>query len=103
MSLPRLTHLQFITLGLVSRGTNCGRDLRDALKRAGVRLSGPAFYQMMSRLEDGGLVRGWYDQHVVDGQIIRKRCYELSAAGNRAWRHCRDFYARWADDRPLPA
>lgn len=69
-----------------------GRQVRRELGRRGVRRSGPAFYQMMARLEDAGLVGGEYDQKVVAGQIIKERRYTLTPAGAAAWNATRDFY-----------
>ncbi len=92
MKLPELSHLQFVVLGALLAGDRAGRELRAGLKRYRVRQSGPAFYQMMSRLESAGLVKGWYTQDVVDGQIIKERNYHLTADGGRAWRACREFY-----------
>ncbi len=106
MSIPRLTHLQFMILGLLQSETTCGKGLRAALRRSGERRSGPSFYQLMARLEDGGFVRGRYQQEIVDGQIIRERCYELTALGGRAWRQSRDFYLQWINrftEGPAPA
>jgi hypothetical protein len=94
MPLPRLTHLQFLVVSNLLRGAARGRDLRGRLRDAGIRQSGPAFYQMMAALEDGGYVSGWYEQQVVDGQIIRERHYKVLAAGKTAWLGCRDFYLR---------
>ena len=92
MALPRLTHLQFLVITALLREAAPGRALRTHLKGAGVRQSGPAFYQMMAVLEDGELVSGWYEQEVVDGQIIRQRHYKVLAGGRKAWEHSRDFY-----------
>ncbi len=92
MSLPPLTHLQFLVISQLLRGSDRGRDLRAALKTSGVRQSGPAFYQMMASLEDGALVEGWYVQQVITGQIIRERHYRVLASGRRAWQQSRDFY-----------
>ena len=92
MTLPRLTHLQFFVVSDLLRGTTRGRDLRARLRAAGVRQSGPAFYQMMAALEDAGLVSGWYEQKVVDAQIIRERHYRVLASGRKAWQSSRDFY-----------
>lgn len=90
---PQLTHLQFKVLGLLlERHEPSGLWLRDELRSAGVRQSGPAFYQMMARLEDGGLVAGRYRRRSVDGQPIKERIYQVSAAGLAAWRETRDFY-----------
>lgn len=94
MSLPKLTHLQFLVISELLRGVARGRDLRSRLHAAGVRQSGPAFYQMMAALEDAGFVSGWYEQQIVEGQIIRERHYKVLASGKTAWRTSRDFYVR---------
>jgi DNA-binding PadR family transcriptional regulator len=98
MKIPDLSHLQFLVLGGLHGGELTGRAIREALKRYRVRQSGPAFYQMMARLEKSGLVKGWYTQDVVDGQIIKERCYRIAAAGERAWRESRRFYAAAIDE-----
>jgi DNA-binding PadR family transcriptional regulator len=90
--IPEITHLQFLVLGLLRAGERPGRHLRRALQRRGVSRTGPAFYQMMARLEDAGLVAGAYDQKVVEGQIIKERRYTLTDAGDRAWTATRAFY-----------
>jgi DNA-binding PadR family transcriptional regulator len=90
--LPAITHLQFLVLGLLRDQPRAGRDIRGELRRHGVRRTAPAFYQMMARLEDAGLVEGWYDQKIVEGQLIKERHYRLRPAGARAWGVTRDFY-----------
>jgi DNA-binding PadR family transcriptional regulator len=90
--IPRLSHLQFLVVGLLRGRTLPGREIRDQLKLFGVRKSGPAFYQLMSRLEDAGLVEGNYHQEIIDGQIIRERHYTITADATRAWEGSRDFY-----------
>ena len=94
MPLPRLTHLQFLVLTELSHGTGRGRDLRQRLRDAGVRQSGPAFYQMMSLLEDSGFVSGWYEQRVVAGQIIRERHYKVETVGKKALQESKMFYVQ---------
>jgi DNA-binding PadR family transcriptional regulator len=91
--IPEITHLQFLVLGMLRSGARLGREIRRELGRHGARRSGPAFYQMMARLEDAGLIEGEYDQKVVRGQIIKERRYTLTSAGQTAWRATRDFYA----------
>lgn len=90
--IPRLSHLQFLVVGALQGRSVPGREVREALRRFGVRKSGPGFYQLMARLEDAGLVEGRYHQEIVDGQIIRERHYMLTADGRRAWDTSRDFY-----------
>ena len=79
MSAPRLSNLQFLVLGALRSGPRTGREIRSELERFDVNKSGPAFYQMMSRLEASGLVSGDYQQEIVESQIIRERRYELLA------------------------
>ncbi len=90
--IPDITHLQFLVLGMIRGESRLGRDVRRELSKHGVNRSGPAFYQMMARLEDAGLVTGEYDQKVVAGQIIKERRYTLTPDGAAAWRATRDFY-----------
>lgn len=95
--IPPITHLQFLVLGLLRRGPRPGRFVRRALARHGVRRSGPAFYQMMARLEDGGFVAGEYDQKIVERQIIKERRYTLTDRGESAWTSTRAFYTEAID------
>ena len=105
--IPEITHLQFLVLGMLRDDERPGRALRRALARHGVRRTGPAFYQMMARLEDAGLVAGAYEQKIVDGQIIKERRYTITAAGGAAWTATRAFYAEAIDTygarKPRPA
>ena len=100
MPLPPLTHLQFAILDVLGAKERSGREVREKLKKLGIRKSGPAFYQLMSRLEDAKFIKGWYDQKVIDSQIIKERRYTLLGAGARAWERTLDFYAHSATRRP---
>jgi DNA-binding PadR family transcriptional regulator len=101
MRLPEITHLQFLVLEALGSGDEPGRALRALLVAHGVRSSGPAFYQMMSRLEDAGFVEGEYTQRVVAGQNLKERQYRLTRAGARAVEATRSFYLNRATARPL--
>ena len=92
--LPAITHLQFLVLDALTGGEQAGRDVRAVLARFRIRNSAPAFYQMMSRLEAAGLVEGWYDQKVIDGQLLKERRYRLTRGGQRALAETRSFYQR---------
>jgi DNA-binding PadR family transcriptional regulator len=98
MKIPDLSHLQFIVLGQLLAGEATGRSVRESLKRFRVRQSGPAFYQMMARLERAGLAEGRYTQDVIDGQMIKERHYRITPNGAAAWRDCRSFYERIIED-----
>jgi DNA-binding PadR family transcriptional regulator len=90
--LPKITHMQFLVLGLLKEHDQPGRALREALAAYGVRRSAPAFYQLMARLERDRLVDGWYEQVTAGDQAVTERRYRLRPAGARLWTEARDFY-----------
>jgi hypothetical protein len=105
-ALPTLTHLQFLVLGVLRGGDVPGRHLRQALAAHGVRRSGPAFYQLMARMERERLVEGWYEQVAVGDQSVTERRYRVTAEGAGRWNRARVFYEqvsraprrlRWSD------
>ena len=92
MRLPDLTHLQFVIVDVLGPREKSGRELRQGLRERGIRKSGPGFYQLMARLEEAGVVKGWYDQKIVEGQIIKERRYKITGSGMRARERSLDFY-----------
>jgi DNA-binding PadR family transcriptional regulator len=90
--MPTLTHLQFMILNALLDGERSGQEVRDTLAAAKVRKSGPAFYQLMARLEDAKFVSGRYEQKTIDGQPIKERRYRVLAGGRRALDEVREFY-----------
>ncbi len=95
---PSLSHLQFLVLGRLMMGSATGRQIRGRLAEFSVKKSGPAFYQLMSRMEDSGIVKGWYQQQIVDSQIIRERHYKITAQGRASWRASSEFYRRATEE-----
>ena len=91
--LPALTHLQYLVLGVLRSDEQPGRVLRQALASYGVRRSGPAFYQLMARIERAGLVEGWYEQVTVGDQAVTERRYRLRPSGAKLWTETCDFYS----------
>jgi len=104
-TLPDLTHLHFLILGVLKNDEQPGRVLRDALAVYGVRRTAAAFYQLMARLERDGLVEGRYEQVVVGDQAVTERRYRITGDGARAWSRAQSFYdevgrlarVRWTD------
>jgi DNA-binding PadR family transcriptional regulator len=101
-TIPEITHLQVLVLGLLRGGDKTGRHVRRALARHGVRRTAPAFYQMMARLEDAHFVSGEYDQKIVDRQIIKERRYSLTPQGDAAWSATRAFYTDAIEEYGAP-
>ena len=62
-----LPHLQFAVLAALGSTKRAGREIREELRALDLKKSGPAFYRLMTRLEEAGFVEGWYEQEVVDG------------------------------------
>lgn len=98
--IPRLTHLQFLVLGLLINGEQPGRILRETLAAHGARRTAPAFYQLMARLERDGLVAGRYEQVSANGQAVTERRYTVTSPGERLWTEAREFYAAAGAARP---
>lgn len=92
MSVPELSHLQIAVLDALGAKELSGRELREALKQSKISKSGPAFYQIMSRLEDAKFVAGRYDEKVIEGQRIKERRYQLTGEGSKALRNAVNFY-----------
>lgn len=90
--LPTTTHLQNLSLAHLCEGETSGRDLRACLTESGAVLSAPAFYQLMSRLEDSKLVEGWYELVSVNGKRVRERRYRITGAGRYAYQTTLQFY-----------
>ena len=86
-----LPHLQFAVLGILGSDRSPGQAIRESLLEFGVGKSGPAFYRLMGRMEQEGLVEGTYEQEVVDGQIYRQRVYRATVTGVEAWKRSRRF------------
>lgn len=96
MGLPDLTHLQFLILVKLLDGEQSGLDLRSALAERGEPKSGPAFYQLMSRLEEAKYVKGRYERKTVAGHPVKERRYVITGAGVQALEGVREFYSREA-------
>jgi DNA-binding PadR family transcriptional regulator len=105
-SIPVLTHLQYLVLGVLRHEEQPGRVIRQALAEYGVKRSAPAFYQLMSRLESAGWVEGWYEQIIVRDQAVTERRYRITPDGLKLWRKAQGFYedvarlspkVRWSD------
>lgn len=92
MHLPELTHLQFLVLDALGPKEKRGKEMRHDLEKAGVTKTGPAFYQMMARLEEAKFVEGRYATEIIAGQIIKERVYRILGTGVQALEETRSFY-----------
>lgn len=96
--IPDSPHLQNSILGKLAEGGELpGHEIRDYLNQSKKRVrSGPAFYQLMARMEKSGLVKGWYAEIEVNGHVVRERRYKINAKGRRALTEAISFYERIA-------
>jgi DNA-binding PadR family transcriptional regulator len=98
--LPQLTSLQYLVLSTLLDGDLWGREIREILALVGIHKHGPAFYQLISQIEDTGYVKGWYHEKIVDGQRLNQRRYRITSKGIKAREEFRDF-AHNPTKRPL--
>jgi len=92
MPIPETTHLQFLILCAIGGTLGPGREVRERLAAEGYDKSLPAFYQMMARMEDAGLVTGSTHPIHVGDQTVTERRYKVTAAGRRARLDAIAFY-----------
>lgn len=100
MNFPELTPMQELVLDIIGASEIKGRHLREQLAEQAVNKSGPAFYQMMSRLEEAGFIEGWYEQKIIEGQIIKERTYKMTGKGQRALAATLEYYRERLDRNP---
>ena len=73
--IPRLTHLQFLVIGILLDEAATGKQLRAMLKTHGAKKSGPAFYQLMARMEEA--LRE-HDRFLVCNPVfLKKKCHPV--------------------------
>jgi DNA-binding PadR family transcriptional regulator len=89
--IPEISHLQFLVLASLLEGELPGRSLREKLAEEGRRMSGPAFYQFMARLEEAAFADGRYVPKVIDGHTVKERVYSITGSGVHAVKEYRDF------------
>lgn len=94
MKPPTLTQLQYLVLTSIGGKERSGKELRARLLNEGYQKSLPAFYQLMSRLEDAGLVRGKNYEITVDGISIKERRYILTSRGLKTASDVHQFVLR---------
>ncbi len=88
----QLTPLQFAVLVSIN-GRTTGKAIRKHLAaKYHISRSLPGFYQLMSRLENDGLVKGDYRRKVIDGQPIKERVYVRTGKGEKALKATQEFY-----------
>lgn len=92
MQLPTVTHQQFLIIDLLMDDEHSGRFIRDRLLELMIKKSLPAFYQLMGRLEESGLIAGIYKVKNVAGQVLKERWYSVTDKGSEQWHEIITFY-----------
>jgi DNA-binding PadR family transcriptional regulator len=93
MPIPQITLLQWLVLEIIGGCERSGKYVREILSERGHRKSLPAFYQMMARLEDAGLVSAQSARVDVDGYGVTERRYKLTGKGMKDLGTARDLFA----------
>ena len=89
---PPLTHLQFAVLDSLLNGESSGQELRSSIAKRGFKKTGPGFYQLMQRLEEGRFVESRIVPVIIGDQTYRERRYKLTGHGERACAQTVQFY-----------
>jgi DNA-binding PadR family transcriptional regulator len=93
MPIPQITLLQWLVLEIIGGCERPGRHIREVLSSRGHRKSLPAFYQMMARLEDAGLITAQSARVEVSGHAVTERQYKLTGKGMKDLSIARDLFA----------
>lgn len=59
------TDLIFMMLEGLPENRAAGHEIKHVLGKNNLGMSGPRFYALMARLEDDGVVRGYWDEEVI--------------------------------------
>ena len=94
--LPDISHVQFFTLESLMVCPLPGKELRSELHEVGWARSQPTFHELTKRLEERGLIRGFYVRKFVGFFSIRERHFEITVAGVRAYHEAQAFYSNGA-------
>ncbi len=75
---------------ILERGERSGRRTRQCLDQCGYRMNPAAFYQMCARMEDDGLIEGWYVSRMIDGHKIMQRFHRIADKGRKTLEESRN-------------
>lgn len=89
--IPKMTHTQFLIIDVMGP-ERAGKEIRAKLADEGVKMSLPAFYQLMARMEKKKWVKGWYVQKEIDGYKVKERRYKPLGLGAKVYRQTFEFY-----------
>ncbi len=92
MNKPILSALQFAVLDAIGAARLKGSDLRERLRKIGFLKSGPAFYQLMARLEESRFITAETESTPMQGFMLKERFYRLTGEGDKALRDTIGFY-----------
>lgn len=94
LPLPTVPHLQILILDILfSTEQVSGEEIRNELDAYGEKREGPAFYQLMARMEKSGLIQGQYKAFKWNKRVYREAFYSITDDGRKAYQTTWKFYA----------
>lgn len=75
---------------LLEPGERSGRSSRESMNQCGYKMNGTSFYQMCARLEDDGLIEGWYTGKTVNNVKIMQRWHRITDKGRQVLEESRN-------------
>ena len=100
MTFPPLTHLQSLVIKLILSGRYDAPQIRDGLKAFGASKSCGAFYELMGRMEEAGLIAGSQCRSVRTGELVQRWDYAVTERGRELLRQTARFYMTDLDEPP---
>lgn len=92
--LPTITHLQAAILKQLRDSPLAGVAVRIGLCALGIKKEGPAFYQLMARMEEAGLIDSRKTPLTVGDQRYHECHYKITAKGRKELERTEEFYER---------
>jgi hypothetical protein len=100
MSLPELSHLQFLMIRLLFAEPRTGKELRRLSKAESAKLSPPSFSRLTQRMERLNYLHSQDELTASGRRYVRPRRFQVTDLGIVVWSRAREFYVTSAPPPP---
>ena len=92
MSIPKISHLEYLVINIIGLDERSGTYVREALIKENWSKTPASFYQLMKRMEVSKLIEGRYESKIIKKQTITIRKYKITQLGQDEWINTLGFY-----------
>lgn len=93
--LPKISHLQYAVLTILSKGECSGEHVRVRLANIGWNCTKPAFYQLIERMERDNLIYCYKLSSMKKGVVVTDGVYQTTTYGRDERLAAKSFYAQF--------